>query len=203
MHPRDGIVRVPEPARPRRLAAAVGVLVVLAGVVLWLALPRREGARPPAVPRATSAPVRAPGTPPPPRRAAAAAVTPPAALGEADDPGPGGDDEEQEIFVDQLDRGDGTGIHAFPLPGTKKIRHGIIVPDGFELPPGYVRHHQTTDEGEEVPPILMFHPDHTPRDAAGRPVPMPEGRIVPPELAPPGMLIEHLEPTPVRKDLPP
>ena len=44
--------------------------------------------------------------------------------------------------------------------GTKPIKRGIIVPDDFELPPGYVRHFQSTDNGERLPAILMFSPDY-------------------------------------------
>jgi hypothetical protein len=62
-----------------------------------------------------------------------------------------------------------------------------MVPDDYELPPGYVRHYQTTDDGERLPPILMFHPDFQPVDDRGRPIPLPADRVVPPELAPPGM----------------
>ncbi len=90
--------------------------------------------------------------------------------------------------MEQLPRGDGTGIDAFPRPGTKPILRGLIVPDGFDLPPGYVRHTQATDDGQELPPILMFHPDYHPPG-----VTIPPDRIVPPELAPPGMPQQWLE----------
>jgi hypothetical protein len=60
-------------------------------------------------------------------------------------------------------------------------------------PEGYVRHYQTTDDGRRLPPILMFHPDYEGVDAAGNPIALPEDRIVPPEMAPPGMPIERLE----------
>ena len=89
--------------------------------------------------------------------------------------------------------GERAGIAVFPPPGTKPIKRGIIVPDGFELPEGYVRHYQTTDDGRRLPPILMFHPDYEGVDAAGNPIALPEDRIVPPEMAPPGMPIERLE----------
>ena len=78
-------------------------------------------------------------------------------------------------------------------PGTKKLKQGIIVPEGFKLPPGYLRHYQSTDNGEGVKPILMFHPDYKPVDSKGQPVEIPESRVVPPELAPAGMPIEVLE----------
>lgn len=85
------------------------------------------------------------------------------------------------------------GIHAFPPPGTKRIKAGIVVPEGFALPPGYMRHYQTTDKGEMLQAILVFHPDFQPVDAAGRPVPMPADRVVPAELAPSGLAIQTLE----------
>jgi hypothetical protein len=111
-------------------------------------------------------------------------------------------DQPSEIYVNQIDPGPGerTGIHAFPPPGTKPIKGGILVPEGYQLPPGYVRHYQSTDDGEPVQAILLFHPDHQPRDAAGRPIPMPADRVVPPELAPPGMPVVVLEPPAVRRD---
>jgi hypothetical protein len=80
-----------------------------------------------------------------------------------------------------------SGIGVFPPAGTNPPKAGIIVPDGYQLPPGYVRHYQTTDDGKQLPPILMFHPDFHPVDDHGRPVPLPADRVVPPEMAPPGM----------------
>ncbi|WP_394825507.1 hypothetical protein [Pendulispora albinea] len=85
------------------------------------------------------------------------------------------------------------GIRAFPRPGTKRIKVGIVVPEDFELPPGYVRHYQSTDKGEGLRPILMFHPDYAPKDDQGHPLPIPADRIVPPEMAPPGLALERLE----------
>jgi len=90
--------------------------------------------------------------------------------------------------------GERTGIALFPPPGTKPTRIGIVVPEDFPLPPGYVRHYQTTDDGQDLPAILMFSPDYTWVDAEGRPIALPEDRIVPPELAPPGLPIQMLEP---------
>lgn len=86
-----------------------------------------------------------------------------------------------------------SGIALFPPPGTDPPKIGILVPEGFELPPGYVRHYQSTDDGEPLAAILMFHPDYVLRDANGQPLPLPEDRVVPPELAPPGMPIRILE----------
>jgi hypothetical protein len=87
----------------------------------------------------------------------------------------------------------GEGIAVFPPPGTKPIKRGILVPENFELPPGYVRHYQATDDGQRVPAILMFHPDYHPVDEHGVPVPLPADRVVPPDMAPPGMPVEMLE----------
>jgi hypothetical protein len=80
-----------------------------------------------------------------------------------------------------------TGIAVFPPRGTDPPKAGIIVPDDYQLPPGYVRHYQTTDDGEQLPPILMFHPDFHPVDDQGQPIPLPADRVVPPEMAPPGL----------------
>lgn len=115
----------------------------------------------------------------PPRRDAAA--PPPAAPASADDAEPS-DTAEQP-----------SGIALFPPPGTKPVLRGIIVPAGFELPPGYVRHYQATDDGRQLPPILMFHPDYHPVDARGAPVPLPENRVVPPEMAPAGLDVQMLD----------
>ena len=86
-----------------------------------------------------------------------------------------------------------TGIALFPPPGTKPILRGFVVPDNFEVPEGYVRHYQTTDRGQQLPPILMFHPDYQLVDENGQPIPMPKDRVVPPELLPPGMPTQRLE----------
>lgn len=87
-----------------------------------------------------------------------------------------------------------TGIAAFNPPGTSPPLEGLAVPADFELPPGYVRHHQATDEGETIEPILMFSPDLVLRDAQGRPIPLPANRVVPPELAPPGLPLRWVRP---------
>lgn len=85
-----------------------------------------------------------------------------------------------------------TGIALFPPPGTDPPKVGLVVPEDFELPEGYVRHHQTTDDGVELPAILMFHPDYEWLDENGVPIPLPPDLVVPPELAPPGMPIDRL-----------
>lgn len=86
-----------------------------------------------------------------------------------------------------------TGIGAFNPPGTSPPLQGLRVPDDFELPEGFVRHHQVTDAGEPIDPILLFSPDFEFYDEHGQPIEIPEDRVVPPEHAPPGMPIEPVE----------
>jgi hypothetical protein len=88
--------------------------------------------------------------------------------------------------------GDYTGIGAFPLPGTRPPLVGLAVPEDFVLPDGYVRHHQATDDGQRIEAILMFAPDHQFFDAAKQPIAVPANRVVPPELAPPGLPIRQI-----------
>ena len=90
-------------------------------------------------------------------------------------------------------RGATTGIAAFEPPGTDPPKAGIVVPDDFPLPEGYVRHYQSDDDGNQLPPILMFHPDYEFVDESGVPVALPESRVVPPELAPSGLPIRMLD----------
>jgi hypothetical protein len=91
-----------------------------------------------------------------------------------------------------------SGIGAFSPPGTSPPLVGLAVPDDFPLPEGYVRHFQTTDDGQSIEAILMFSPDFQFFDASGRPLQIPENRVVPPELAPPGLPIRPIKiPRPV------
>jgi hypothetical protein len=87
----------------------------------------------------------------------------------------------------------GSGIAVFPKPGTDPVKVGIVVPEDFELPEGFVRHHQVTDDGVDLPAILMFHPDYEWLDEHGRPLQIPADGVVPPELAPPDLEIRMLE----------
>jgi len=89
--------------------------------------------------------------------------------------------------------GEPAGIELFPPHGTNPPKSGIVVPDDFELPPGYLRHNQTTDDGQALRPILMFHPDFVMLDETGAEIELPEDRVVTPDLAPPGLPIEMLE----------
>lgn len=90
------------------------------------------------------------------------------------------------------------GLGAFNPPGTSPLLEGLTVPEDFALPEGYVRHHQVTDDGEPLEPILMYSPDFDFVDELGQPVEVPENRVVPPEQAPPDMPIRPLEPPPPR-----
>jgi hypothetical protein len=91
------------------------------------------------------------------------------------------------------------GLGAFSPPGTRPPLVGLAVPEDFALPPGYVRHYQATDDGQRIEPILMFAPDAQLVDADGRPLALPADRVVPPELAPPGLPIRRITvPAPIR-----
>lgn len=185
----DGVLRVVTPRSGRRgrvlLVVAAALLLGLGGGGAWLALPRTRGpaARPRGAPTAVA-------------RATAVAQWPKL-------PGVAPDllQPDQELYVNQIDsEGDRTGIFAFNPPGTKPIKGGLLVPDGFVLPPGYVRHYQTTDDGEQVGPILMFSPDYHPVGPDGKPIELPADLIVSPELAPPDMPLQALDPPPVRRN---
>ena len=96
-----------------------------------------------------------------------------------------------------------TGLGAFNPPGTRPPLVGLAVPEDFALPPGYVRHHQATDDGQRIEAVLMFAPDYQPVDASGRPVPVPADRVVPPELAPPGLPLRRITiPAPLPEPVP-
>jgi hypothetical protein len=90
-------------------------------------------------------------------------------------------------------QGGSEGIGVYPPKGTDPPKPGIIVPDDFQLPEGYVRYHQVTDDGRRLPPILMFSPDYDFVDADGKPIVLPETGIVPPQMAPPGLAPRMLE----------
>lgn len=99
-----------------------------------------------------------------------------------------------ELISELRRRGVRDGLAAFNPPGTKPLLIGLAVPPDFPLPPGFVRHHQTTDDGQDVEPVLRFHPDHRLHDAGGRPVPLPTDLLVPPEWAPPGLPLRRVVP---------
>ncbi|MFZ5442087.1 MAG: hypothetical protein ACOZQL_18920 [Myxococcota bacterium] len=162
--------------RPAVVMAVFAALALVALVAFW-AVEAPAPASPPAVTQVERRtpeprrPVRAPDFEPAPSAVPAAA---PEVVPEEEPPPTGP-----------------TGMQLYP-DNVKPVRRGLVVPEGFELPPGYMRHLQANEDGTLLPPILTFHPDYQPRDDAGRPIPMPEGRVVPPELAPPGMKLEVL-----------
>lgn len=85
-----------------------------------------------------------------------------------------------------------TGLGAFNPPGTSPPLVGLAVPSDFALPDGFVRHHQSTDDGQDIEPILMFAPDRTFYDRQGRVIELPANRVVPPEWAPPGLPLRRV-----------
>jgi hypothetical protein len=103
---------------------------------------------------------------------------------------------ERPTMAEVIDRLHQAGVHsglgAFSPPGTRPPLVGLAVPEDFVLPEGYVRHYQATDDGQRIEPILMFSPDHQFVDAAQRPIAIPPDRVVPPELAPPGLPIRRI-----------
>jgi len=105
-------------------------------------------------------------------------------------------DGEKPTMKEVIDRLHAAGVHtglgAFNPPGTKPPLVGLAVPEDFVLPPGYVRHYQATDDGQRIEPILMFAPGFQPTAADGRPIAVPDDRVVPPELAPPGLPIRRI-----------
>ena len=186
-----------------------GVAVIVVGLVTGVLLLR--AGEPPSAAR-TPEPRAEPATPGAPDATAPSAQTTPSiptamprsrgaklralrALGVTPQRGPDGKRHlDAAPVIDALNRaGIHDGIAAFPPPGTDPPKSGVIVPEDWVLPEGYVRHHQTTDDGQELPPILMFHPDYTFTDEQGNPVDLPPDRIVPPELVPPGFPVRTLE----------
>ncbi len=81
-----------------------------------------------------------------------------------------------------------SGLGAFNPPGTRPPLIGLAVPEDFELPPGFVRHHQATDDGQRIEAVLMFAPDHP------YVLTHPEltSRVVPAALAPPGLPLRSI-----------
>jgi hypothetical protein len=98
----------------------------------------------------------------------------------------------QEMLDIARAEGETRGIAAFPPPGTNPIKLGLVVPKSFELPEGYVRHYQLTDDGRRLEPILMFSPDYEFVDAQGQPYTPPADGIVPEEMAPAGLPLRML-----------
>ncbi len=181
-----------------RLVAVAGGLVVAATVVGVLLIRRAPGASAPVSSSGVSpgAPAGAAGAP---ASSPVAAPLKPVAVvrrktgRDVGSPAPPAPVDATEAILALRAAGETGGIAAFGLPGTDPPKPGIVVPDDFVLPPGYVRHFQVTDDGEQLPPILLFHPDYEFVDAQGQPLPLSANRIVPLEMAPPGLPIRMLE----------
>jgi hypothetical protein len=221
--PHDDGVRVVRVRDGRRTSLVIGAAVALP-VVLTLAAVAviRWSPRPPAgaAPRAAAVEVATASAEPPaadprpaasssrppsrvvPRRVVAAPVEEPAGLGASPVPQP----QKPRREIDAADaiaalREEGVheGIAAFGIPGSHPPKAGILVPEEFELPEGYVRHYQSTDDGEQLPAILMFHPDYEFVNERGEVVKLPDDLVVPPEMAPPGLATDHVLVVPERK----
>jgi len=123
--------------------------------------------------------------------AASAAAPPPS--DDLADHIPAGQTPTMKQVIDGLhQRGIRSGLAAFNPPGTRPPLIGLAVPEDFELPPGYVRHYQATDDGQRIEAILMYSPDLKRFDASGRELNLPADRVVPAELAPPGLPIRRI-----------
>ncbi|MBV6320533.1 hypothetical protein [Duganella violaceipulchra] len=191
--------------RPRAglLAAALVLAVIGFGVLVFLVTTPDPGIVAGASPQplAGGAPVTSSAPP------AASSVAPQTAAPEAQRAPEGDADPTRDLksyvargekptmpeVIERLhERGIYSGLGAFSPPGTRPPMVGLAVPEDFVLPEGYVRHHQATDDGQRIEAILMFAPDFQLYDAAHNPIPMPKNRVVPPELAPPGLPIRRI-----------
>jgi hypothetical protein len=177
-----------------RLALALVLVLAAAGALVLLWMP---SAPEPVVVAVAAAPAPIALAPPAP----AAVPRPAAPVVEGDaDPTPDlrsyvarGEKPSMAQVIERLhQKGIHSGLGAFLPPGTSPPLVGLAVPEGFVLPKGYVRHHQATDDGQRIEAMLMFHPDYQPLDANGRPIALPANRVVPPELAPPGLPIRRI-----------
>ncbi len=155
---------------------------------------------PPPAPRPAAS--RSPGAHVVPRRIVAAPVEDPAGLGASPVPQPQKPRREidaADVIVALREEGVHDGIAAFGIPGSHPPKAGILVPEEFELPEGYVRHYQSTDDGEQLPAILMFHPDYEFVDDQGAVVKLPDDMVVTPAMAPPGIDVDQTLVVPDRK----
>ena len=197
----------------------MALLVVAGGVAYWAgqpdevsrvahSAPLQPAWREPAEAAVAPAPPDAEASSPPPN---AAARPPPRMRDPNGDQTPdlrdylnAGENPSLAEVLERLHRaGVHTGIGAFSPPGTKPTLVGLAVPEDFVLPEGYVRHYQTTDDGQPIEPILMYAPDRPVLDATGQPIAVPRNRVVPPELAPPGLPQRRIVvPAPAEPDKP-
>lgn len=194
----DGGVRViaqaGHGARTRMLYLALGLLLVCAGVAIVLM--KQTGDRSPHADATTEAPA----DPMDDRNLPVATSEAPVAQRRRDPDdlanyvSPGDRAPTMGEVIEKLhEAGIRTGLGAFNPPGTSPPLVGLAVPEDFPLPEGYVRHYQATDDGQRIEPILMFSPDFDFRDAAGRPIALPDNLVVPPHLAPPGLPLRPID----------
>jgi hypothetical protein len=109
-----------------------------------------------------------------------------------------GNNDEAEIdaadYIAALrESGETGGLAVFSPPGTRPAQTGVIVPDDYQLPEGFARHYQSSDDGGQYAAVLTLSPDYELIDENGDPIPLPQDRIVPPELAPPDLPLRMLE----------
>lgn len=105
-----------------------------------------------------------------------------------------GQTPKMEEVIERLhDAGIHSGLGAFNPPGTSPPMMGMAVPEDYVLPEGYVRHYQATDDGQRIEPILMYSPDFNFFDSAGRQIVIPDNRVVPDNMAPPGLVIRPIK----------
>jgi hypothetical protein len=219
----DDGVRIVKTASTRRLYWSLGALVALpvaatvfAGAMIRAA-PDEPARRPVAAatpevvahvdapaPPAPAAPIPTRGVPVVPRRIVTPLVVDDAPVGIGAAPVPVPQKRRREIdAADAIaalrEEGVHDGIAAFGLPGSHPPKSGILVPEEFELPEGYVRHYQSTDDGEQLPAILMFHPDYEFVNEHGDVVKVPDDLVVPPDMAPPGLNTDNVLTVPERK----
>ncbi len=181
--------------RPVRPAEAVGATPVALAAAADDARAPAAPARPPTA--VTAAPSRVV-----PRRIVGAPVEDPGGLGASPVPHPQKPRREldaADAIVALREEGVHEGIAAFGIPGSHPPKSGILVPEDFELPEGYVRHYQSTDDGEQLPAILMFHPDYEFLNERGEVVKLPDDLVVPPAMAPPGLATDRVLEVPERK----
>ena len=166
-------MRAPRPSSAWRafyLGLALCLVVAGLALLLWSAPTPHEGVRlaqsqqsgpqpapQPAPPPLTSAPIRPASAPVP---------QPEPELADPNDLAahmPPGLRPEQaptmgEVIAGLHRAGVRTGLGAFNPPGTRPPLIGLAVPEDFELPAGYVRHHQATDDGQRIEAILDVCP---------------------------------------------
>lgn len=106
---------------------------------------------------------------------------------------PGQTPKMEEVIERLHDAGIHSGLGAFNPPGTSPPMIGLAVPDDYVLPEGYVRHFQATDDGQRIEPILMYSPDFAFFDSSGQQIVIPSNRVVPGNMAPPGLAIRPIK----------